>query len=117
MFSGGYSPALGFLHNGWNLAFVYDVADFYKISLMVPLAFQITAESELNVEKRARSASRILIHETKLLQQILPDIDHVLQTEDIHENMENEDDIVIQPWWVMEEFSMEEDNNGHHDSE
>ena len=115
--SGGYSPALGFLHTGWNLAFVYDVTDFYKIQLMVPLAFQIVAESELNVEKRARSASRMLIHETKLLQKILPDIDHVLQTEDIHEERENEDDVVIQPWWMMEEFSLEENDNDHHDSE
>ena len=30
--SGGYSPALGFLHNGWHLAFVYDIADLYKIN-------------------------------------------------------------------------------------
>jgi len=59
----------------------------------------------------------MLIHETKLLQKILPDIDHVLQTEDIHEERENEDDVVIQPWWMMEEFSLEENDNDHHDSE
>ena len=28
--SGGYSPALGFLHNAWELAFAYDVADSIK---------------------------------------------------------------------------------------
>ena len=37
--SAGYSPGLGFIHHGKQLAFVYDVADLYKTLLTVPLAF------------------------------------------------------------------------------
>src|SRR5690606_32778150 len=37
--SAGYSPGLGFIHQGKQLAFVYDVADLYKTRLTVPVAF------------------------------------------------------------------------------
>lgn len=112
--SGGYSPALGFLHTGWHLAFVYDVADFYKTRLTVPLAFQIAAESSLNVESRARSACRECIRESKLLQQILPDIDHVLKAEDLGEDNDVGEEIPAQPWWLPQEVPLSEEQNDHH---
>jgi CRISPR-associated protein Cas1 len=34
----GYSPALGFIHTGKMLSFVYDIADLYKADLTIPLA-------------------------------------------------------------------------------
>jgi len=56
--------------------FVYDIADFYKVRLTIPLAFEIASESTAHIENRARTACRERIRESKLLQQILPDIDH-----------------------------------------
>ena len=43
--SGGYSPALGFIHTGKQRSFVFDVADLYKVELTIPIAFEIVAES------------------------------------------------------------------------
>src|SRR5262249_38671434 len=41
--SAGYSAGVGFIHTGKLLSFVYDVADFYKTELTVPLAFRLAA--------------------------------------------------------------------------
>ena len=43
--SGGYSPAIGFIHTGKQLSFVYDIADLYKVETTIPLAFQTVSES------------------------------------------------------------------------
>ena len=77
--SGGYSPALGFIHTGKQLSFVYDIADLYKAETTIPIAFQAVAESDLKVEARVRSACREKFREVKLLERILPDIDRLLQ--------------------------------------
>ena len=76
--SGGYSPALGFIHNGKQLSFVYDVADLYKVEITVPVAFKVVAESTLKLETRTRQACRQAFKETKLLERILPDVDTLL---------------------------------------
>lgn len=76
--SGGYSPALGFIHIGRQLSFVYDIADLYKTELTIPLAFEIVAASPDHVDSRVREACREKFHQVKLLERILPDIDEVL---------------------------------------
>lgn len=77
--SGGYSPALGFIHTGRLLSFVYDIADLYKAEISIPAAFQTVAESSQNVERRTRISCREKIRETHLLKRILPDIDSLLE--------------------------------------
>jgi CRISPR-associated protein Cas1 len=76
--SGGYSPALGFIHTGKQLSFVYDIADLYKVKVTIPLAFRIAAESEERIGPRVREACREAFREHQLLKRILPDIDHLL---------------------------------------
>ncbi|NOX55007.1 MAG: type I-E CRISPR-associated endonuclease Cas1 [Planctomycetes bacterium] len=76
--SAGYSPALGFIHTGKMLSFVYDIADLYKIDLIVPLVFRTVAEGEQNVERRVRMACRDLFRELRFLERLLPDIREVL---------------------------------------
>ena len=76
--SAGFSPALGFIHTGKMLSFVYDIADLYKADLTIPLAFSIVAESEFNLESRIRHACREIFREQRLLQRIVPDIESVL---------------------------------------
>lgn len=73
--SGGYSPALGFVHTGRQTSFVYDIADLYKAEITIPLAFQTVAESKEHVDGRVRAACRQKFKEAKLLERILPDID------------------------------------------
>ncbi|HWQ33231.1 MAG TPA: type I-E CRISPR-associated endonuclease Cas1e [Blastocatellia bacterium] len=74
----GYSPALGFIHTGKMLSFVYDIADLYKVELTVPLAFEMTAASTESLESRVRKACRDSFHENRLLQRIIPDIEKAL---------------------------------------
>ncbi len=108
--SGGYSPALGFLHTGWHLAFVYDIADLYKTRLTVPVAFQIAAETEFEVEKRARQTCRERIREEKLLEKILPDIDRLLQLKEPDPEADG-GEIPIQPWWTPVMAEVEYDDH------
>lgn len=76
--SAGYSPALGFIHTGKMLSFVYDVADLYKAELTIPLAFEMVAESEFDLESRIRHGLRDRFHEQRFLQRIIPDLERVL---------------------------------------
>jgi CRISPR-associated protein Cas1 len=76
--SGGYSTALGFIHTGKQLSFVYDIADLYKVDLTIPLAFEVTARYPGKPEPYVREACRQKFREVKLLERILPDIDNLL---------------------------------------
>lgn len=104
--SGGYSPALGFIHTGKQLSFVYDIADLYKADLTVPLAFKMVAESAQNLEARVRHACRDLFYEYKLLDHILPDIDRLLgiSEADLQRGEEADADPARpEPWWTPDE--------------
>lgn len=79
--SAGYSSALGFIHTGKMLSFVYDVADLYKVEMTVPLAFQVVVAGTKDLEMRVRRECRDLFHARKLLQRIVPDIDEALKVE------------------------------------
>ena len=41
----GYAPAIGFIHSGKPLSFVYDMADIVKFESVVPEAFKIASQS------------------------------------------------------------------------
>jgi CRISPR-associated protein Cas1 len=76
--SGGYSPAIGFIHTGKQLSFVYDIADLYKTETTIPLAFRAASEGTLQLEKRVRESCREAFREQQLLKRVLPDIDGLL---------------------------------------
>ena len=62
MLAAGYAPAIGFLHTGKPLSFVYDIADLFKFETVVPEAFQVAgsaAEGRLDLPARERGASRL----------------------------------------------------------
>ncbi|MEA3327045.1 MAG: type I-E CRISPR-associated endonuclease Cas1e [Chloroflexota bacterium] len=98
--SGGYSPGLGFLHTGWQLSFVYDIADLYKTELSIPVAFETAAEDKLNISSRTRQACRERIRETRLLHRILPDIDELLDVKTPEDGIEfTSDDFSLSDYW------------------
>jgi CRISPR-associated protein Cas1 len=103
--SGGYSPALGFIHTGKQLSFVYDIADLYKVEVTIPLAFRIVVEGSHQLETRVRHACRDAFREGRLLDRILPDIDMVLglsreePAEAAGEDVD-EDAALPGPWWT-----------------
>jgi CRISPR-associated protein Cas1 len=80
--SAGYSPALGFIHTGKQLSFVYDIADLYKVEVTIPLAFHTVAESSGRLGTRVRAACRQAFKEHRLLKRILPDIESLLDVPD-----------------------------------
>ncbi len=72
--SAGYSPAIGFIHTGKQLSFVYDIADLYKVDLTIPLAFRMAAQNPPQLERSVRLACRDIFKESKLVERIIPDI-------------------------------------------
>ena len=79
----GYAPAVGFIHTGKPLSFVYDVADIYKFDTVVPAAFQVAASNPPNPERAVRLACRDIFRKTKLLERIIPDIEEILAAGEI----------------------------------
>lgn len=74
----GYAPAIGFLHTGKPLSFVYDIADLFKFETVVPIAFEVAARSPGAPERDVRRACRDSFKETKLLRRLIPTIEEVL---------------------------------------
>ena len=62
------------LSTGKQLSFVYDVADLYKMEVVVPTAFGIVAESPDQVESRTRHALREAFREARLLERVVRDL-------------------------------------------
>ena len=79
----GYAPAIGFIHMGKPLSFVYDVADVYKFDTVVPLAFHIAARKLHNPEQQVRLACRNAFRQTRLLERIIPGIEDMLAAGEI----------------------------------
>jgi CRISPR-associated protein Cas1 len=76
--SAGYSPGLGFIHQGKQLSFVYDIADLYKTTLTVPLAFASAAEGHDHLERVVRKRCRDGFRQFGLLDRLIPDIRAIL---------------------------------------
>jgi CRISPR-associated protein Cas1 len=78
----GYSPAIGFLHSGKPLSFVYDIADLYKFEVSVTVAFEVVAAKANDVEGTVRRKLRTRFKETRLMEKIIPDIEELLDVGD-----------------------------------
>lgn len=79
----GYAPAIGFLHTGKPLSFVYDIADLFKLEIVVPEAFRIAglaAKGKLDMtpDRAVRLACRDAFRRDGLLGRIIPAIEDVL---------------------------------------
>ncbi|MCH2558975.1 MAG: type I-E CRISPR-associated endonuclease Cas1e [Alcanivorax sp.] len=74
----GYAPAVGFVHSGKPLSFVYDIADLFKFDTVVPVAFRIAASKPVAPDRAVRVACRDVFRQSKLLKRIIPAIEDVL---------------------------------------
>lgn len=88
----GLSTGLGFVHTGRTKAFVYDIADLYKMETTIPLAFNLVKESEQSIENRVRKACRQNFLESKLITKIVPDILDLLNIKKKKINLLTKDD-------------------------
>jgi CRISPR-associated protein Cas1 len=73
----GASPALGFVHTGNAISFVLDIADLYKATTTIPLAFDLTAEGAVD-ERTARTRLRDVVLEQRLLATVVGDVRRLL---------------------------------------
>lgn len=84
----GYAPAIGFLHSGKPLSFVYDIADIYKFETVVPCAFRTAAQAskgklDMAPARAVRLACRDAFRQTRLLDKLIPAIEEVLSAGDL----------------------------------
>lgn len=84
----GYAPAIGFLHSGKPLSFVYDIADIYKFDTVVPTAFRTAAQAakgklEMAPARAVRLACRDAFRQTRLLDKLIPAIEDILSAGDL----------------------------------
>jgi len=119
--SAGFSPALGFIHTGKMLSFVYDIADLYKMDLCVPLAFRETAKGTEGLERRVRRGFRDVVASSHLMERIVADTRRVLgMGKPSNEDPYVSDEAVPAPLWDTEcgaveggvNYADEEQNNG-----
>lgn len=85
----GYAPAIGFIHTGKPLSFVYDVADIYKFETVVPIAFQIAGRAgkgrlDGDPVGEVRRACRDVFRKKNLLTRLIPDIEEMLSAGELH---------------------------------
>lgn len=80
----GYAPAIGFVHSGKPLSFVYDIADIVKFEGVVPVAFEIAARTPDNPDKDVRLACRDVFRRQKTLAKLIPLIEEVLAAGEIN---------------------------------
>ncbi len=74
----GYAPAIGFIHTGKPLSFVYDVADLFKFDDIIPQAFKIASHNYPDADRRVRLMCRDVFRQSKILRKIIPTIEEVL---------------------------------------
>lgn len=79
----GYAPAIGFLHTGKPLSFVYDIADIVKFDTVVPAAFKVAAKQVANPEREVRIACRGIFRQSRLLKTLIPLIEEILSAGEI----------------------------------
>jgi CRISPR-associated protein Cas1 len=84
----GYAPAVGFLHTGKPLSFVYDVADCFKFETVVPEAFRIAGQAvrgRLSEDPvgAVRRACRDVFRRTALLERLIPSIEEMLSAGEV----------------------------------
>ena len=70
----GCSPGLGFVHTGHSRAFVYDMADLFKGTCTIPIAFDVVAEDSPDVAGDVRRKVRDALREGDVLRRCVRDL-------------------------------------------
>lgn len=79
----GYAPAIGFIHSGKPLSFVYDIADIVKFESVIPIAFQVAKKQPRHPDREVRIACRDVFRSSRLLKKLIPLIEEVLAAGEI----------------------------------
>lgn len=76
----GASAALGFVHTGHDMSFVYDFADLYKAEFSIPVAFEVTAKygDDKDIGSYTRRAMRDAFIDGHLMIRMVADLKLIL---------------------------------------
>lgn len=107
----GYAPAIGFLHTGKPLSFVYDIADILKFETVVPKAFEIAAKNPAEPDREVRLACRDIFRSARTLGKLIPMIEEVLAAGEIEPPLPPEDS---QPPAIPEPEAMGDEGHRSH---
>lgn len=91
----GYSPAVGFIHTGKPLSFVYDIADIFKFETVVPMAFKVAKKNPAQPEREVRSVCRDAFRQHRVLQKLIPTIHEVLEASGLEKPQPPDDALPI----------------------
>ncbi|MDY2626107.1 MAG: type I-E CRISPR-associated endonuclease Cas1e [Coriobacteriales bacterium] len=70
----GCSPALGFVHDGHERSFVYDVADLYKAETTIPIAFSVASDPPDDIGAATRRKVRDAFYDGKIMEKCAHDV-------------------------------------------
>ena len=72
----GYSTAIGFVHTGKMMSFVYDIADLYKERIILPEVFRYTSEYKgLAIERDIKAFIYKIIIQQRLVDSVIKDVE------------------------------------------
>lgn len=91
----GYSPAIGFIHSGKPLSFVYDIADVFKFETVVPVAFRVAKKNSPYPEREVRHQCRDAFRQSKILDRLIPMIQEILDAGELEPPQTPKDAIPI----------------------
>lgn len=91
----GYAPAIGFIHTGKPLSFVYDIADIFKFDTVIPVAFKVAAQSPHDPERKVRLLCRDAFRQSKILRDIIPSIEVILSAGGVEPPKAHEESVPI----------------------
>ena len=74
----GLSLGLGFIHNGHERSFVYDIADLYKSEFAIPVAFEMASKPREDIGAETRRKMRDRFSNGHLLERCVKDIRRLL---------------------------------------
>lgn len=100
----GCSPALGFIHTGHQLSFVYDMADLYKAEVTIPLAFDIAADDCVDIGAEARRRVREALYDGRMVQTCTADIHHLLLDEAKPVQQEDDDELALAELSIWDDY-------------
>ena len=113
----GYSPAIGFIHTGKQMSFVYDIADLYKTEISIPIAFYAVKLGSRDLGRATRLLCRDAFRQSQLLKRIISDIREVLGGDDDDEEpfAADEDPALPSGLWDAPPGEETGDAHGDHD--
>ena len=79
----GYSTAIGFIHTGKMMSFVYDISDLYKESIILPTIFEFTSTYSGNsIENDIKRHLYNKITEVNIIDKVINDISTIFSDVD-----------------------------------